>query len=286
MHGYGVACFTAKCRRRAAAPVPHAFYILDVPSLKPPLPPMLVRHPRRGFLSSVSLCLPFPRRAVASSCAALLAVHSLLSPPCVDISIGPSLSLSRIPLAPAMHAALHPPCRAHLGCRARRSLATTESVGLQSVFSTSRGEPRSLAKTKARGFPGCFDCSWGGRVRYAWISLVLDARRYPPPVCFVSLSRGYGDTYVPLPLRRAHILRARQGMVKGAFRRELHTMFRRAVMTRLQYALGPLCVNFNYGTPREFMRHFAYFTGVAVEFGRSRSGTCWAPRMYRDDDIF
>lgn len=57
-------------------------------------------------------------------------------------------------------------------------------------------------------------------------------------------------------------------------------VFRRAVMARLQYAVGSLCVNFNYGTLREFMRHFAYFTGIAVEFGRSRSGTCWAPRMY------
>lgn len=66
----------------------------------------------------------------------------------IDRALSLSLSLSRIP--PAMHAALHPPCRAHLGCRARRSLATTESVGLQSVFSTSRGEPRSLRLKRAR----------------------------------------------------------------------------------------------------------------------------------------
>lgn len=157
MHGYGVACFTAKCRRRAAAPAPLAFYILDVPSLNPPFPPtvalsspMLLRHPRRGFLSSVSLCLPFPRRAVASRrvvVRCLTRIHSSRPRACIYRShTRPSLSLSRIPLAPAMHAALHPPCRAHLGCR---SLATTESVGLQRVFSTSRGKPRSLRLTRA-----------------------------------------------------------------------------------------------------------------------------------------
>ena len=58
------------------------------------------------------------------------------------------------------------------------------------------------------------------------------------------------------------------------FEKVLTVYFGRAVIVRLQYAVGPLCVNFNYGTSCEFIRHFAYFTGVTVEFGRSRSRTC------------
>lgn len=63
MHGYGVACFTAKCRRRATAPL--AFYILDVPSSPDPLRPAtlrptLLRHPRHGFLSLRITLFAFP----------------------------------------------------------------------------------------------------------------------------------------------------------------------------------------------------------------------------------
>jgi len=88
--------------------------------------------------------------------------------------------------------------------------------------------------------------------------------------------RDYGDRRPCLPARIFCTL----VKVKGAFRKGSSTVFWRVVMVRLQYALGPLCVNFNYETPCEFMRHFAYFTGVAVEFGRFRSGTYRAPRMY------
>lgn len=84
MHGYGVACFTAKCRRRAAAP-PLAFYILHVPSSPLSYPhPALLRHPLPLF--SVSLCLPFPRRAACRVARYLTRVF-FSYPPCVHISI-------------------------------------------------------------------------------------------------------------------------------------------------------------------------------------------------------
>jgi len=185
MHGYGVACFTAKCRRHAAAPRRSPFTYSTSP-LQPRLfllpslsRPTLLRHPRRGFLSSVSLCLPFPRRAVASSCATLLA-YTLLAP-CVHISIACSaLSLAYRSLPRCMPRCI--PLAARISCR---SLATTESVGLQRVFSTSRGEPRSLRLTRAD-------------FRAALIALGAECgmhgfpsprrRRYPPPVYFVSLA--------------------------------------------------------------------------------------------------
>jgi len=93
-----------------------------------------LRHPRRAASSPryhfVCLSRGGPSRRVASSCA-LPYSRTLFSHPRVrayiDRMLGSSfflslsLSLSRIPLAPAMHAArLHPPCRAHLGCRSRR----------------------------------------------------------------------------------------------------------------------------------------------------------------------
>lgn len=79
--------------------------------------------------------------------------------------------------------ALHPPCRAHLGCH---SLATTESAGLQGVFS--RGPRRTaLAKTNTRGFPG------------------PRRRRYPPPVCSVSLG---SRRQTSLPPPRAYFARS------------------------------------------------------------------------------
>jgi len=60
MHGYGVACFTAKCRRRAAAPrAPLAFYILDVYPLQaiPRLPSRLPSLSPSSLSLSLSLSL-------------------------------------------------------------------------------------------------------------------------------------------------------------------------------------------------------------------------------------
>lgn len=98
-----------------------------------------------------------------------------------------------------------------------------------------------------------------------------------PPACLLCVARAETDILACT----ARIFCARSSRYdEGRISRGALTVLRCAVMVRLQCAVGPLCVNFNYGTPCEFMRHFAYFTGVAVEFGRSRSGTCRAPRMY------
>lgn len=138
---------------------------------------------------------PSRRRALPYS-----RTYTLLSPPCVHISIACStLSLAYRSLPRCMPRCI-PLCRAHLGCH---SLATTESVGLQRVFSTSRGEPRSLRLT-ARGFPGCFDCTW----READCGMrgfpSSRRRRYPQSVCFVPLARR--QTSLPAP--RAYFARS------------------------------------------------------------------------------
>lgn len=169
MHGYGVACFTAKCRRRTAAPrrSPFTYSTYPLQALPPsflfplsPLPPSvalsssgpppilvlaLLRHPCRGFLSSVSLCLPFPRRAVASRAAFATRARTLLTPSCMHISIAYSSSLAYRSL-PAMHAA-SPSHGAHFSGLARDDRIRRITP---CVFSTSRGEPRSLALTRAR----------------------------------------------------------------------------------------------------------------------------------------
>lgn len=108
-------------------------------------------------LLSVSLCLPFPRRAVHTtlhSCILFLVLSQ-----CVHISIG-TLALTCIatPLASTMHTSgLHlslPVSRFRLFCS--RQLNPVDR--LCPVFSMCRGKPRMLTLTP-RGFPSCFDCS-------------------------------------------------------------------------------------------------------------------------------
>jgi len=155
---------SAPCSR----PAPLAFYILDVPSLNPPLPPTVAfssyaPSPPSSRLPLLGITLfAFPaagRRVVVRYLTRVYSSRSVRA--YIDRILGP---LSRIPLAPAMHAALHPPCCAHLV-----SLARDDRI--RRITTCVFYEPRrtALAKTNARGFPGCFDCSWG-RVRHAWIS--------------------------------------------------------------------------------------------------------------------
>lgn len=198
MHGYGVACFTAKCRRRTTAPAPTARLLhtrlvsspnLPLPSLSTPsiyLPTYslssflstgvrrslsllssssraLLRHPRRGFLSSVSLCLPFPRRAVASCRVA----YTLLAP-CMHISIPHTRPLSHTVRFPrCMPRCISLPWRALFGrvrSRPRRQNPSDYNV---CVFH----EPRrtTLASANARADFRVALIALGGRVRHAWI---------------------------------------------------------------------------------------------------------------------
>lgn len=231
MHGYGVACFTAKCRRRTAAPrrspftystyplqtLPPPFLFPLSPAVRRPLilrsfPPILVlallRHPRRGFLSSVSLCLPFPRRAVASRAAFATRARTLFSPPraCIYRSHTRSSLAYRSRFPRCMPRCISLPWRALLGSRPRRQDPPDYTV---CVFY----EPRRTALASANA-----------RVDFRVALIALGAKcgmrgfssskhRCLPPVCFVSLAVT-GDKQFPSAI--SHISRAYQGTDEGA----------------------------------------------------------------------
>lgn len=206
----------------------------------------------------------------------LTRVRTLFSPPCVHISIACSaLSLAYRSLPRCMPRCMPPPLLLPRRAHPRMSLARDDRI--RRITTCVFYEPRrtALAKTNARADFRAALIALGGQ------SAACVDFRVPDVVTLslFALCRSRGDRHPRL--HRAHILRARQGTMRGCISRESHgaEALRRVVMVRLQYTVGPLCVNFNYGTPCEFMRHFAYFTGVAVEFGRSRSGTYRAPRM-------
>lgn len=153
---------------------------------------------------------PSRRRALPYS-------RTLFSHPCVHISIACSalslsLSLSHILLAPAMHAALHPPSP-----RASRvSLARDDRI--RRITTCVFYEPRrtALAKTNARRFPGCFDCSrdreWGMRGSPSTVVTLS-------PCLLCARSRGYGDRHPCL--RSAHAYFARSSRYGRRFRKAL-----------------------------------------------------------------
>jgi len=188
MHGYGVACFTAKCRRRAAAPrAPLAFYILDVPTPGHPSsalssaitlslsfsaalhrPALLGRSlVAASYPSSssppalLSLCLPFPWRAVAtSSSRALPYSHILLDhlpsphPAHVRAYIDRPCTRTRPLPAPrsfplAMHAALR---LRDVALARRRNPAGLHPVCFPRVAARRELNPAD-ANVRARGFP-------------------------------------------------------------------------------------------------------------------------------------
>lgn len=128
-----------------------------------PSPPSSSRLPLLGI---TLFAFPAAGRR-ASSCATLLAYTLLaLPPPYVRAYI--DRMLDPLPLAYRSLPRCMPRCIPPLPRASRVSLATTESVGLQRVFSTSRGEPRSLRLTRA-DFRAAL-IALGGRVRHAWIS--------------------------------------------------------------------------------------------------------------------
>lgn len=234
-------------------------------------PPILVlallRHPRCGFLSSVSLCLPFPRRAVASRAAFATRARTLFSPPRACIYRSHTRPLSHTARFPrCMPRCISLPWRALLGSRPRRQDPPDYTV---CVFY----EPRrtALASANARADFRVALIALGAKCGMRGFS--SSKHRYLPPVCFVSLAVT-GDKRFPPPSRifRALIKARMKGRVSNRVSRHFGANARcnRALTARTVGLL--LCVNFNYRTLCEFMHHFAYFTGVTVEeFGSSRS---------------
>lgn len=173
MHGYGVACFTAKCRRRAAAPrrSPFTYSTYPLQTLPPSPFSSLSSLPRAPFVvlsSSPTLSFPRPRAPSPPSPRLPLVgitlfafpaagrrvarclysrVHSSRVP-CMHISIAYSPSLAYRSRFPRMHAALHLPPVARFSRVSPRDDRIRRITTC--VFSTSRGEPRSLALTRAR----------------------------------------------------------------------------------------------------------------------------------------
>lgn len=254
----------------------------------------LLRHPRRGFLSSVSLCLPFPRRAVAPSCAAFarvcMYVHS--SRPVrayIDRILVLSLSLS------LSHAALvSPRCtyRAlHLEAAVSRAHGGIRRI-TPCVFLRNRGEPRALNVITLARISGAALIALGVRWRHACRIPRSQTSPYLSP-CLLCVARGYEDKTPPRfppPRIFCTLIKVKGKTAEDVLGDTLYAVFRRKrVQLRRTYGLAPralarsaLCTNFNCGTSREFMRHFAYFARVLpVEFGgdlcsgtRSRRREC------------
>lgn len=175
MHGYGVACFTAKCRRRTAAPRRSPFTYSTYPLQTLPL--SLFPFPLSSFSSTAdrrSLILrpssyPRPRAPSPPSSRLPLVGITLFAFPaagrrvarCLRYSraytlLTPHACIYRSHTRPLSHTVRFPRCtprcislpwRALLGSRPRRQDPPDYNV---CVFSTSRGEPRSLALTRAR----------------------------------------------------------------------------------------------------------------------------------------
>lgn len=221
MHGYGVACFTAKCRRRTTAPrrSPFTYSTYPLQTLPPsPFrslfrrsslshPPVLLSSSSRSFATLVAassrryhfVCLSRggpSRRALPYS-----RVHSS-RPHAWHISIVYSSSLAYRSL-PAMHTALHlPPIGALFSGLARddriRRITTC-------VFSTSRGEP-PLASANARADFGLALIALG--VKCGMRGFSSSKRHYLSPVCFVSLAVTGDKRSPPPPLPPSRIFRA------------------------------------------------------------------------------
>lgn len=267
MHGYGVACFTAKCRRRAAAlpppSAPLAFYILDVSSPNPPpsnpfssfisfsLSSSIVvrRSPSSTLLSSFLALLRHPRRGFLSR-----RYHFV----CLSRG-GPSrraLPYSRVLRSSRpMHAYIdpHTALAMHMPrCTSPSTVARTSLVGSRPrddrirrittcVFSTSRGEPRSLWRANARADFRAALIALGGRGVSACVDFLVSRRRYLPLVCFVSLAVT-GDKRFP-PFTISHISRAYQGIyiyvykAEGRERRVSNRISRAGVTFRCKCAL-------------------------------------------------